>query len=354
MLNDVTRARFPALLALLGGCLLAGCGNAATEAATDWTAELEARLERIDEEMPGRLGVHIRHAGGERIDRGNDRQWYLASTIKIPVAIAVLEQVEAGELSLAQKVTIERSDFVDGAGDLLWRDPPFEISVGELISKSLRDSDSTATDVLIRLVGEEQLNLRVADWVGEGFNDITTILQVRYDVYGPAHPGVADLSNMDIVRLRNAQAGEPRLRELARLLGVPREALKAEDFDALFARYYEGGLNSARLEAFGTLLERLIQGELLNETHTRLVLEHMKAITTGDKRIAAGLPNGVEFAQKTGTQIARACNVGIVNPQSEGAAVIVVACAEDFDALRQAERAFQSLGRALGESAPLN
>lgn len=354
MLTDMKHARLGALLALLGGGLVAGCGNAATEAATDWTAELEARLERIDDEMPGRLGVHIRHAGGERIDRGNDRQWYLASTIKIPVAIAVLEQVEAGELSLAQNVTIERSDFVDGSGDLLWRDPPFDMSIGELISKSLRDSDSTATDVLIRTIGEDRLNRRVAEWVGDGFNDITTILQVRYDVYGPAHPGVADMSNMDVVRLRNAQAGEPRLRELARLLGVPREALEAEDFDALFARYYEGGLNSARLEAFGTLLEKLIRGELLNETHTALVLEHMKAITTGDKRIAAGLPDGVAFAQKTGTQIARACNVGIVNPESKDAALIVVACAEDFDALGQAERAFQALGRALGESAPLN
>lgn len=317
--------------------------------ASTWTAKLQRRLEQIDDDMPGELGVHVRQSGGERLDRGAARVWYLASTIKVPVAIAVLEQVEAGKLSLEQTLTVRQSDFVDGAGDLIWQEPPFDISLGQLIGKSLRDSDSTATDMLIRLIGEDHLNRRVAEWTGGGFNDITTVLQVRYDVYGPAHPGVAQLSNMDIVRLRNAEAGEPRLQALAQALGVSREELAVENFGELFARYYARGLNSARLEAFATLLERLEAGELLEDTHTTLLVEHMQAITTGDDRIAAGLPDGVAFAQKTGTQIARACNVGIINPQSEKPALIVVACVEDFEELSQAERAFQELGRAIGE-----
>jgi beta-lactamase class A len=357
---DVARIGKRILVALLSGALLAGCGEAgnsgtrtaaaASPPSGDWAGALERRLEEIDNDMPGRLGVHLRHADGTRIDRGAERDWYLASTIKIPVAIAVLERVEAGELSLDETLTVQETDFVDGAGDLHWRDPGFDIRLEELIEKSLRDSDSTATDMLIRLVGADHLNRRVAEWAGEGFNDITTIMQVRYDVYGPAHPGVAELSNMDILKLRNAEAGEPRLQALARALGVPRDELKGGDFDALFASYYETGLNSARLEAFGTLLERFYRGELLNEAHTSLLLKHMQAITTGDRRIAAGLPEDAAFAQKTGTQIGRACNVGILNPENADAALVVAACAEDFGAMRNAEQAFEALGRALGES----
>lgn len=315
----------------------------------DWAGELAALVEAIDESMPGRLGVHVRRlSDASRFDRGSERRWYLASTIKVPVAIAVLEQVEAGEVSLDQRLVLQESDFVDGAGDLIWQDPGGEISVGELIGKSIRDSDSTATDMLIRLVGEDQLNRRVREWTGGGLNDITTILQVRYDVYGPTHRGVPELSNMDIVRLRNADAGEPRLQALANALGVARGELDAEDFDAVFARYYEGGLNSGLLHGFGDLLASLEQGELLDQAHTDLVLGHMSAITTGDRRIAAGLPVGTPFAQKTGTQIARACNVGILHP-GEDRAVVVAACAEEFGDVAQAEQAFQALGRALAQ-----
>jgi beta-lactamase class A len=51
--------------------------------------------------------------------------------------------------------------------------------------------------------------------------------------------------------------------------------------------------------------------------HTALVLDAMERITTGDRRIKAGLPAGVSFAQKTGTQISRACNVGVVHPRED-------------------------------------
>lgn len=316
-------------------------------AAPGWVGELASRVDAIDEAMPGRFGVHVRRLSDDsRFDRGSERKWYLASTVKVPVAIAVLEQVEAGDLSLDQSLVLQESDFVDGAGDLIWQEPGIEVSVGDLIGKSIRDSDSTATDMLVRLVGEDHLNRRVREWTGGGFNDITTIVQVRYDVYGPTHPAVADLDNMDIVGLRNAEAGEPRLQALADALGVPRAELDAEDFDAVFAHYYEGGLNAGHLHAFGELLAQLERGELLDAAHTDLLRGHMAAITTGDRRIAAGLPSGTAFAQKTGTQIARACNVGILNP-GQDQAVVLAACAEEFEDMAQAEQAFQALGQAV-------
>ncbi|WP_328796962.1 serine hydrolase [Luteimonas deserti] len=325
--------------------------DAAASTTAAWVDALDAEVGRIDAAMPGDFGVYIRHFGPDpgTLDRGDDRAWYLSSTIKIPVAVAVLEQVDAGALSLDQELTLAESDFVDGAGDMLSYKPGARFSVGDLLQKSLRDSDSTATDMLIRLVGESSLNRRIRAWAGDGFGPVTTILQVRYDAYGPVHPGVAGLDNMAIVRLRNAEAGEARLDALARELGVARDALDAESLEAVFDRYYEGDRNQARLAAFATLLERLVAGELLSPESTRLMLGHMRSIRTGDRRLSAGLPPETDFAQKTGTQLRRACNVGVVDPERgrEGATV-VLACAEDFEGLAQAEQAFQALGRALG------
>jgi beta-lactamase class A len=330
-----------------------GAAEAPGPGAADWVETLEAAVTRIDGQMPGDFGVYVRRLGDDNgtLDHGGDRAWYLSSTIKIPVAIAVLERVDAGDISLDDTVTLAETDFVDGAGDMLRQRPGTAFSIATLLEKSLEDSDSTATDMLIRLVGEDHLNRRIRHWVGDGFGPITTILQVRYDVYGALHPGVEALSNRDLLRVRQAGSGEARLVALAKLLGVPRGDLGAGSLDDAFAQYYETGKNAARLDAFARLLQKLVTGELLSEASTSRLLGHMRKITTGGRRIQAGLPRGADFAQKTGTQIGRACNVGALNPEGGGAGTtIVVACAEDFGAIAQAEKAFQALGRALGEA----
>jgi len=320
--------------------------------APTWLNSLSADIAGIDAAMPGSFGVYVRRLGDDAgsLDMGDDRAWYLSSTIKVPVAIAVLEQVDAGRLSLDDEVELRQADFVDGAGDMLSRRPGERFAIATLLEKSLRDSDSTATDMLIRHIGEVDLNRRIRDWLGRGFGQITTILQVRYDAYGALHPGVAKLSNMDLAGLRHAPDRDGRLDALAGLLAVDRADLGAESLEDVFRDYYETGSNSAPLEMFADMLELLVTGELLSPESTDLLLGHMRAITTGTRRIQAGL-GGADFAQKTGTQIERACNVGIVNPGSvEEGATIVAACADDFGDIGNAEQAFQSLGRALAEA----
>lgn len=318
-----------------------------------WLNTLSAGIAEIDMAMPGRFGVYVRRLGDDAgsLDLGDDHAWYLSSTIKVPVAIAILEQVDAGKLSLDEEIELAESDFVDGAGDMLARQPGERFTIATLLEKSLRDSDSTATDMLIRRIGEVDLNRRIREWLGRGFGPVTTILQVRYDAYGALHPRVVELSNMDLAGLRHAGDRDARLDALAGLLGVERKDLDAESLEAVFGRYYETGANSAPLEMFADMLELLVTGELLSPESTDLLLGHMRAITTGTRRIQAGLPPGTDFAQKTGTQIERACNVGVINPERvEEGATIVVACAEDYGDLDSAEQAFQSLGRALSDA----
>lgn len=342
-------------LALLAGCRGEPQGPVerqaeARDAEAAWIAPLAREIDAIDAAMPGDFGVVVARFGDQAglLDRGDDRPWYLSSTVKVPVAIAILEEVDAGRLSLEEEIELQRSDFVDGAGDMLQHKPGERFSIATLLQKSLRDSDSTATDMLIRKLGEDHLNARIRDWVGDGFGPITTILQVRYDVYGPLHPGVAELDNMEIVALRNAGSGEARLQALARALGVDRDALRTDSLEASFDDYYRSGTNAATLPAFARMLERVASGELLSPESTEVLLSHMRAITTGDRRISAGLAPGRDFAQKTGTQVRRACNVGILDAaRGRDGATVVVACAEDYDELAQAERAFQSLGQAL-------
>lgn len=47
--------------------------------------------------------------------RASER-WYLASTVKVPVAIAVLRGIDAAQFTLDTPVTLRTADYVDGAG----------------------------------------------------------------------------------------------------------------------------------------------------------------------------------------------------------------------------------------------
>lgn len=324
------------------------CASAAARG-EGWREALAARVAAIDADTPGALGIYVHDLGdGTTFEHDADRRWYLASTVKVPVAIAVLESAERGRLSLDETLVLRESDYVDGAGDLLQQKPGARYTIAELLEKSIVHSDSTATDMLIRRLGPEALNRSVARWVPGGFAPLTSIVDVRHAVYAGVHPRASTLSNMDIVRLRSAASGDARLVALAQRLGVAPAELSTRDLETAFERYYAGGLNAASLEAFGTLLAKLVRGELLDDEHTALLLGHMRRITTGSRRIQAGLDPGTPFAQKTGTQVERACNVGIVHPDGKARAPLVVAaCLERFGPTAVAERALAEVGRAL-------
>lgn len=326
-----------------------------TEPEESWVAGLEEQIQQIRTEAAGEIGVYVRHLGsGHTVSLNADRLWYQASTIKIPVAIAVLQLVEEGALSLDDRLTLQETDFVDGAGSLLWTDPGTEVSLRRLLELMLVNSDSTATDMLIRLIGVDELNRRIAEKMSpEGFETFTTIIQVRYDAYSEIHPDVMNLSNMDLVELRSFPAGEPRFKALTEnLLGLGPDDLEVSTISEAFNRYYSRNLNSVTLEAYGELLERLNNRELLTEEHTALMISMMESIETGTRRIQAGLPPGVAFAQKTGTQLERACNVGIIRALSSNAVVVAV-CTENFGEIANAEQTFQAVGSALASSGVL-
>lgn len=318
---------------------------ASAEVSRDEWDSLAARVRVIDDTTSGNLGLFMRRIGdGRSFSHEADRYWYLSSTTKVPIAVALLKEVEAGRISLAEKLTLQRSDFVDGAGELQFKKPGTAYSIAFLLEKMLVQSDSSATDMLIRRLGEKKI-LEFLETQG-GFQPFTTLLQVRYDAYGELHPRAGKLTNLDFMALKKEKDTRARRLEFARLAGVPVEELRAPTLEEAFERYYLRNLNSSTLTGYGGFLERLAKGELLDAKHTALVLGHMKSMTTGEHRIKAGLPEGTIFAQKTGTQVKRICNVGIVDP--EGRALVVVACVEKFGSQPEAEAALKRVGQAIG------
>ncbi|NJN30716.1 MAG: serine hydrolase [Synechococcales cyanobacterium RM1_1_8] len=93
------------------------------------------------------------------------RSFSSASTIKLPILVALLEAVEAGNVSLEESLTMAEEDIVGEAGEMQFQPPGTQFSVLKTATEMIRISDNTATNLLIkRLGGPEQLNARFRSW----------------------------------------------------------------------------------------------------------------------------------------------------------------------------------------------
>lgn len=318
-----------------------------------WSDALRQQIERIDKATPGQLGVYIKRLdNGETFNYQADRPWYLGSTTKLPVAIAVLQEVEAGKLGLTQKLSLQETDKVDGSGNVVWQKSGTAYSVDDLLKRMLMESDNTAANLLIRRIGEDTLNQRARDYLGtKDFNRLTNFTAVRREVYGELHPSARELGNTDLVQIAGRPMGPQRVDAVVRSLSIPKAELRVKTIDEAYARYYARQVNSAPLSAYGGMLERLVTGKLVTPAHLQRLFVDLKYETYDAYRLEAGLPRSARFIHKTGTQWRRACHMGVINPQDGArAAIIVATCAEDLDEQREAGRAFEQIGRAITQT----
>ncbi|MFW6327579.1 MAG: serine hydrolase, partial [Bacteroidota bacterium] len=318
-----------------------------------WTSKLSKEIMRLEAETEGEVGLYIKNlSDGREFVHNGDENWYFASTVKIPLAIAVLKEVEDGEISLDDELILQESDYVDGSGDLLGMPPGTRLSIRELIQQMVWHSDNSATDMLIRLIGEKEFNDFVQKYLdASGINYITTILQVRYDAYSEFHDYAANLKSTDIVFINSTPSRKERVMRLTGKMSVDPSDLRVASIEEAFEKYYLRELNSGKTESMGKMLEQLYYGELLSAEHTSFLLETMTNITTGDRRIKAGLPTGTQFAQKTGTQIRRAVNMGIIFPNDKKMEpIIVVACVRGINNPQKAEKIFKNIGILLSDT----
>ena len=334
-----------------------------------WQGDLTARLKAIEDVFEGQLGVYVRNlASGEAFSWRADDPWYLASLIKIPVAAQVLAERQAGTLTLDDRLTLARSDFVDGAGPTNWHDPGTPISIRYLMEQMITVSDNTATDMLIGRVGLAAVNARARAMIAasggnpDEMGPISKLVGVRQGVYGELHPDARELGGMDFIALRQHSVSQ-RGQALARVLGVSTASFTQPDYGHAFDAYEATGENVGTLSAFGDLLASLHpvqQGSAmddLDDEQRQTLLALMQRTRSGKQRLKAGMGSGISFAHKTGTQQRRSCDAGIAERTNADTATqgpwVIVTCTRGPEAVSDHERALARVGEALRYSGAL-
>jgi beta-lactamase class A len=104
------------------------------------------------------LGVAVKHLGtGEEVGFNGDELFPTASVFKVPVIVELYRQVEAGRLSLDDKLVLKDSVKVPGSGILKELSEGLEVTVRDLSQLMMILSDNTATDIIVERVGKENV-----------------------------------------------------------------------------------------------------------------------------------------------------------------------------------------------------
>lgn len=102
----------------------------------------------------GSLGVAaINRATGEIVTYNADRIFPTASVIKAPIVAELYTQAAEGKLLTTTPVTVNKSDIVGGSGVLAHLAPDHAFSLDELALLAIKESDNTASNLVLRAVG---------------------------------------------------------------------------------------------------------------------------------------------------------------------------------------------------------
>ncbi|MDE2571986.1 MAG: serine hydrolase [bacterium] len=189
------------VLVLLTAVLLTGIGPAYAFNPSGVTQQMALPLEQLQQSLdglarraPGDVAVAVRDLRtGDVVGYNAEASLPAASTIKVPVMVEVFRQMEAGRFTLDRSVALKRGDRDGGWGDLAGVPSGSRYTVRRLLWLMITESDNTAANMLIRLVGRVHVNqtmrmlglghTHLSDYI-RSFGDIRSIRTTAADMAG--------------------------------------------------------------------------------------------------------------------------------------------------------------------------
>jgi len=264
---------------------------------------LQTQFEQIAKNTKGTVGVCATIIEtGEVISFNGDKTFPMQSVYKFPIAMAILDRIDKGILSLDEIIHIDKSEYIPKNGHSPIRDKfpnGINLTVQDLLKYNIAESDGTACDVLLKLLGGTKKAEQYIHNLG-----ITNIA----------------ISTTEMVQVAN---------------------------DTI---QYQ---NWVTPEAMSQLLKIFYGAKNLSEKSSALLLAYMSIESPWfDRRIKGLLPPGTTVAHKTGTAgtingLTRATNdAGIITLPSGNHLVISVFISDSYATQKDREQTIAKISRA--------
>lgn len=248
---------------------------------------LVAAIHSLGQQFNGTVGIAVRRVDADwTVSHNGDRLFPQQSVSKLWVAMAALDTVDRGKITLDRQVTIRPSDltlFHQPIAAMVKSDQGYTTTLHSLLERAMMQSDNTANDSILRTVGGPDV---VRGYLARRFIGPDKIR------FGPGErilqsqaAGLTWTQDMSVGRrFYTARANVPR-------------AVRERALDAYLANPPDGAAPNAIVGA----LAKLQRGDMLSPASTRTLLDAMENAKTGPQRIKGGVPAGWTYVHKTGT-----------------------------------------------------
>lgn len=117
--------------------------------------ELKNTLEKIVSNKKAEVGISIIGHGNDVVSINDNKLYPMLSTVKFPIALAILDQIEKGKLSMNQKIFIKKEELLEDTWSPFKKENPngnISITLEEAMKWMILYSDNNLTDILLRLI----------------------------------------------------------------------------------------------------------------------------------------------------------------------------------------------------------
>ncbi|CAD7812474.1 Extended-spectrum beta-lactamase PER-1 [Chryseobacterium aquaeductus] len=212
---------------------------------------LDQKINSILKDKKATVGISVLgFENGFKYNKNGNKRLPLLSVFKFHIALAVLNDVDRGKLSLSQKILVKKTDLLDNTWSPFRNKYPngnVEKSLQELLQYMVSNSDNNITDLLIRLIGGTQSVQKFMDKMK--VQDFTI------------------------------KADERKMHEG-------------------FEFHY---WNTSTTNSLNNLLKRFYDGKIVSKNSTSFLMKTMLETTTGANKIVALLPKETKVAHRTGS-----------------------------------------------------
>ena len=128
---------------------------------------LKSQLIQLTAEYPTlRSSIYVwDYQTGKYVDINADNTYSAASIIKIPVLLELFKAIEDKEISLKDKFMLTDVFRASGSGELQYKAENSLYTIDELARRMMRDSDNSATNILMYLTGgATNVNRAMRNW----------------------------------------------------------------------------------------------------------------------------------------------------------------------------------------------
>lgn len=255
---------------------------------------LERHFEQIADTIKGNIGISALHIEtGESISFNGDEKFPMQSVYKFPIAMVMLHEIDNENFSLGDTIEIKKAEFIPLAGHSPIRDKypnGANLTIKEILEYNVSQSDGTACDVLLRLLGGTE--------------------KVQKSIHDLGVKNIA-ISTTEMVQVAN-------------------DTIQYQNWSTPIA--------------MNELLEIFYEGDYLSKESQDLLLAYMSISNKWfDRRIKGLLPKETELTHKTGTArtyngLTRATNdAGIITLPDGSHLTITVFISDSYDSQTKRE-----------------